>query len=74
MGRFVNTGSIQSQFLSCGPWRPELTTRGPSRYASCPQGTSATQKKNRLRDILGHFGLLAYDTQLDVSFQIHYVA
>ena len=31
-------------------------------------------RKNRLRDILGHFGLLAYYTQLDVSFQIHYVA
>ena len=31
-------------------------------------------EKKRLRDILGNFGLLAYYTQLDVSFQIHYVA
>ena len=35
---------------------------------------SATQKKNPLRDIFCVFRLLANYTQLDVSFQIHYVA
>ena len=35
---------------------------------------SATQKKKMLRDIFCVFRLLANYTQLDVSFQIHYVA
>ena len=41
-------------------------------FVSCP--IQQPRKKNLLRNFWTVFGLLADCTQLDVSFQIHYVA
>ena len=49
-------------------------SNGVCRHPAIQKESSATQKKKPLCDILCVFRLLANYTQLNVSFQIHYVA